>query len=290
MRRAGPPRPARIARFSRRVRITCRSRSTTFAIALAGLAIVAMPTTGSERHQAPSATAATMIPAAWQRLGSGQPHASPLPSAGHGTRHATDPPVVTRADFIAAQLARDPVFITDDAPRDITPVQADRIRAALRRMPVPTYAAVVADADQGKDPQGGPEQLIALLHDKLGRSGVYLVVPSSGIGVTAQQFGENLPLEPAAREVTYSQPYNAGAARVIERFVDDIRSGQAQQRYDKVYAKSRTGWEAKPYREADDDTDLAQEAGVYSGMGAALLLGAGLGTSRVRRRRKRGRP
>lgn len=154
-------------------------------------------------------------------------------------------------------------------------------------MPVPTYAAVVTEADQEKDPQGTPERLIALLHDKLGRNGVYLVVPSNGIGVTAQQFGESLPLEPAAREVTYSQPYNAGAARVVERFVDDIRSGQAQQRYEKAYAKSRTGWEAKPYREADDTADLAQEAGVYSGMAAAVLLAGALFTVRVRRRRRK---
>jgi hypothetical protein len=150
---------------------------------------------------------------------------------------------VTKAHYIAGQLARDPVFITDAAPRDITPKDAQRIRSAITRMPVPTYAAVVAETDAQRDPRGPPDRLIALLHDKLGRDGVYLVVPSSGIGVTAQQFGENLPLQAAEREVTYSLPYNAGATRTIERFVDDIRSGQAQQRDEKVYAKSRTGWE-----------------------------------------------
>jgi hypothetical protein len=191
---------------------------------------------------------------------------------------------VTRADYIAGQLAHDPVYITDAAPRDITPEDAQRIRAAVKHMPVPTYAAVVAETDTQRDPQGSPERLIALLHDKLGRNGVYLVVSSSGIGVTAEQFGENLPLQAAEREVTYSLPYNAGATRTIERFVDDIRSGQAQQRYEKVYARSRTGWEPKPYREAADEADLAQQAGVYSGMAVALLAALWIG---VRRRRKR---
>jgi hypothetical protein len=197
------------------------------------------------------------------------------------------PKVITRADYIADQLARDPVFITDEAPRDLTSGDAARIRAAIRRMPVPTYAAVVTETDSEYDPQSTPDRLIALLHDKLGRNGVYLIVPSNGIGVTADQFGENLPLVPAAREADFFEPYNAGAARVIERFVDDIRSGQAQRRYDEVHAKSRTGWEAKPYREADDETDLAQQAGVYSGMALALLGALWIGTRRLLRRRKR---
>lgn len=209
--------------------------------------------------------------------------ARPVPPTGHSPL----PHVVTRAEYIAGQLTRDPVFITDDAPRDITPAEAGRVRAAIHRMPVPTYAAVVTEADPEKDPQGTPERLIALLHDKLQKDGVYLVVPSSGIGVTAEQFSESLPIEPASSEVIYSLPYNAGVARVIERFVDDIRSRQAQQRYDTVYAKSRHGWKVKPYREADDKVNLAQEAGVYSGMGVAVLIAAGLASARLTRRRGR---
>ena len=196
------------------------------------------------------------------------------------------PQPVTRADYIAGQLARDPVFITDEAPRDLTANDAARIRAAIKRMPVPTYAAVVAEVDEQKDPQGPPDRLIALLHDKLRKNGVYLVIPSSGIGITAEQFGENLPIEPASREVTFGEPYNAGAARSIERFVENIRSGQAQARYEKVYAKSRTGWDPKPYREADDKDDLAQQAGVYSGMGLALLAAIWIGIGRLRRPKK----
>jgi hypothetical protein len=199
------------------------------------------------------------------------------------------PAPVTRADYIAGQLAHDPVFITDEAPRDLTPGDATRIRAAIGRMPVPTYAAVVAEVDEQKDPEGAPGRLIALLHDKLRENGVYLVIPSSGIGITAEQFGTNLPIEAASREVTFSQPYNAGAARSIERFVADIRSGQAQARYEKVYAKSRTGWDAKPYREADDKDDIAQQAGAYSGMGLALLAAIWIGVTRLHRPKKTGR-
>jgi hypothetical protein len=197
------------------------------------------------------------------------------------------PPVTTRAEYVAAQLARDPVFITDLAPRAITSRDTARVRAAVKRMPVPTYLAVVSDTTADNDPQGSPDRLIALLHDKLGRSGVYLVVPPDGIGLTVEQFGTNLPVTAAEREVTAAEPYNAGIARVIERFVDNIRSGQAQQRYDKIYAKEQAGWEAKPYREADDDNDLAQQAGVYSGMGVALL--AALWILVVRLRRKGGK-
>ncbi|MFB9835718.1 hypothetical protein [Actinoallomurus acaciae] len=206
-----------------------------------------------------------------------------------GTALAVTPPPVTRADYVAAQLARDPVFITDLAPRAITAGDAARVRAAVKRMPVPTYLAVVSDTTVENDPQGSPDRLIALLHDKLGRSGVYLVASPDGIGLTVDQFGTNLPVTAAEREVTFAEPYNAGIARVLERFVDDIRSGQAQQRYEKAYEKDRAGSKPKPYREADDDIDLAQEAGVYSGMGVALLAALWILVVRLRRRGRKSR-
>ncbi len=195
------------------------------------------------------------------------------------------PRVVTRAEFIAERLAHDPVFVSDAVPREVSPADTAKIRAAIRRMPAPTYIAVVPDIDVAEDPDGAPERLIALLHDRLDRDGVYIVIPSSGIGLTASQFGESLPIHPASSEVVYSQPYDAGPVRVVARFVDDIRSGHAQQRYDEVYARSKTGWEAKPYGDAADLGDTFDEAGALSGLGAAVLLGAVF----LVRRRRRGR-
>lgn len=193
------------------------------------------------------------------------------------------PDVVTKAEYIAGQLAHDPVFIDDDVPRDVSPSDAAKIRATIRRMPTPTYLAVVAETDTQNDPQGDPERLIALLHDRLGRDGVYLVMSSDGIGVTAGQFGTSLPLHAASSEVTFYEPYNAGPVRTIARFVDDIRSGQAQQRYDRVYAKSKTGWDAKPYGEPADAVDTAQEAGAIAGLAVAAL---GMGAVAWRRTRR----
>ncbi len=195
-------------------------------------------------------------------------------------------PVETKADYIARRLASDPVFISDDVPRDVSTADAATIRASVKLMPVPTYVAVVAESDPEKDPQGDPKRLLALLHDKLDRDGVYVILPSNGIGVTAEQYGENLPVRPASYEVTYSLPYNAGAARTIARFVDDLRSGQAQQRYDRVYAKSRTGWEAEPYPDPRDRVDMADQAGAYSGLAVA---GCVFGLVLLRRRRRRAR-
>jgi MYXO-CTERM domain-containing protein len=195
------------------------------------------------------------------------------------------PGVTTRADYVAAHLAGDPVFVTDTAPRAIGTQDLARIREAVQRMPVPTYVAIVAQTDPQQDPQGSPDRLIALLHDKLGRSGVYLVLPPNGIGLTAEQFGVNVPVSAAEREVTFAEPYDAGAPRVIERFVDDIRSGQAQQRYEKVRARNEAGWEPKPYHREEDRSDTAEQAGVYSGMGLALLAALAIAIRRRRRSR-----
>ncbi|GAA4621761.1 hypothetical protein GCM10023196_011320 [Actinoallomurus vinaceus] len=222
--------------------------------------------------------------------------ASPGPTdrtRGPGARRSPDgttpaPAVVTKADYIAGQLAHDPVFISDHVPRDVSPEDAERIRAAVRGMPVPTYLAVVADTQAEDDPLKSPTALIALLHDKLQRPGVYVVMPSNGIGVDAQQFGTNLPIGPAADEIIYSQPYNAGPVRAIQRFVDNIRSGRAQQRYDEAHARSKSGWEPKPYREARDTIDDAQQAGAISGLVVAAL-GVAFVAWRSRRRPARTR-
>ena len=195
--------------------------------------------------------------------------------------------MVTKADYIADRLAHDPVFVSDHVPRDVSPEDAAKIRAAVRRMPVPTYLAVVAELTGGDDPLSSPERLIALLHDRLGRPGVYVVVPSSGIGVDAEQFGTHLPIRPAAQEVTFAQPYNAGPVRAIERFVDNIRSGRAQQRFDETYARHKSGWDPKPYREPGDAVDEAQQAGAISGVGVAALGMAGIVWWRRRRKRAR---
>ncbi|WP_460337101.1 hypothetical protein [Actinoallomurus acanthiterrae] len=215
--------------------------------------------------------------------------ASPVRTRGPGARPSPDgttpaPAVVTKADYIAARLAHDPVFISDHVPRDVSPEDAGKIRAAVRMMPVPTYLAVVAETQAENDPFKSPTALIALLHDKLQRPGVYVVMPSNGIGVDVEQFGTNLPIEPAANEIIYSEPYNAGPVRAIRRFVDDIRSGRAQQRYDEAHARSKSGWEPKAYREASDTIDDAQQAGAFSGLGVAALAVAWIAWRSGRRR------
>lgn len=196
----------------------------------------------------------------------------------HPARPRTSP-VVTQADYVAARLARDPVFVTDQVPHEVTAADAVKIKAAIARMPVPTYVAVVPEIDAQSDPQGTPERLIALLHDRLGRDGVYIIAPAGGVDVEAQQYGGSLPVQDAAAELLYSEPYDAGVVRFIDRFVDNIRSGQARQRYAKAHQARFHGPASR-----SDVHDAVQNAGIYTGIAMAILATV-LTAWRARRKR-----
>jgi hypothetical protein len=196
--------------------------------------------------------------------------------------------VITRAEYIAGRLARDPVFISDQVPREIGPEDAARIRAAVGRMPVPTFLTVAPHVDG--DPDRSEERLIALLHDRLGRDGVYVVTDETGIGLAALQYGGDLPVRAAATETGFALPYNAGVVRSVERFVDNVRSGRARERYDATYRRVQEGWEPEPFPDPPkppDPRDVAAFAGAVSG--AALTIGV-IALALVHRRRAGGRP
>ncbi|MER7546896.1 hypothetical protein ABTW95_28210 [Spirillospora sp. NPDC127506] len=197
----------------------------------------------------------------------------PAPAAADPVERAKP---VSRVDRIAAELRRDPVYVTDHAPRALPADAADRIRKAVTRLGVPAYVAVTPTMLVDRY---SSEDLVPLLHDSLGRPGVYIVADPGSALFSAVQYGNaTLPVKDAMFAATSELPIDAGAVAAIERFVEIILSGHAAERRENAgprpKSKVRIELEARDRseREASRKEWTAFAAGTALSAVAVLLL------------------
>lgn len=184
--------------------------------------------------------------------------ASPAPAPG------------SRADHLAAALRRDPVYVTDHAPRALAPDAAARIRAAARRLGVPVYVAVTPTLLGGGTEDSG--DLVPLLRDRLRRDGVYIVIAPEGTDGAAHQYGggRSLPVEDAWAATELEMPYDAGAVAVLDRFVEIAVSGRARERRD--HPRPRPKSRVRQALDEDDASDRRAELLERSAFGGGAAL------------------
>ncbi|MFW6694386.1 hypothetical protein [Streptomyces sp. MAR4 CNX-425] len=149
-----------------------------------------------------------------------------------------------QAAYLAAQLREDPVYVTDQAPREIPRSAAPEFAAVAKRTGVPTYVVLL--------PERGAfdERLLGAVHDRLRRDGLYVLLDSSGIGVTAVPFGVDVPASAAATVALYELPYDAGPVLTFQRFVealtDDDPAGRAEAARQKYGGDADSGPREEP--------------------------------------------
>ncbi len=193
-------------------------------------------------------------------------------------------------DYLAAQLERDPVYVTDQVPRELVPATAAaQIKSAVAPLGVPVYVAVTLPLNLDGAHDRDADTLLPLLHDRIGKPGIYIVVSPGGSG-DAQQYGGSLPVSDAwsaadfelsAAEFT-SGDLDRTAPQVVQRFVEVLRSGQVEQRLKAAEAASDKAVKTHHSREDGGGGDPGIEA--LAGMGlSGLPLLAFLIRRRVRR-------
>ncbi|MEU8799971.1 hypothetical protein [Spirillospora sp. NPDC048819] len=196
---------------------------------------------------------------------------------------------VSRADHLAAELRRDPVYVTDHTPRVLPPDAAAQIKASIARLGVPAYVAVTPTFGLGL---GNPtDSLVALLRDRLRKDGIYLVVSPSTSGGEVRQFGggRRLPVDDAWRATSRELPSDATAPERVARFVDIALSGHARERADKPGPRPKS--EIRKALDADDAAERRVayvEWGTFGG--ASALSGLPILALLVRRRTRRKQP
>ncbi|GGN85952.1 hypothetical protein GCM10011579_077220 [Streptomyces albiflavescens] len=167
---------------------------------------------------------------------------------------AGSPTPSTQAAYFAAHLRTNPVYVTDQLPREIPRSQAPAFAELAKRTGIPTYVLVLPEQDPGG------KGLLGAVHDRLGRDGLYVLVDTSGV-TDAVAYGVRAPADDAATVALYELPYDAGPLRSFERFVDVVAQGseKAAERAEAAREKYGEG-NAEPDRMYIDRTDRKNQS------------------------------
>ncbi|MEV8016815.1 hypothetical protein AB0O76_10795 [Streptomyces sp. NPDC086554] len=125
----------------------------------------------------------------------------------------------TQAAALADRLRDDPIYVSDQLPREIPRSTAPDFAKLAKRTGVPTYVLVLPDQGIGGD------RLLGAVHDRLGRDGLYVLVDYMGV-TDAEAFGVRAPADDAYTVSLYELPHDAGPLRTFERFVDVVAQGR----------------------------------------------------------------
>ncbi len=128
------------------------------------------------------------------------------------------PQAPTQAAYLADRLRENPVYVTDQLPREVPRSTAPRFARLAKRTGVPTYVLVLPG--QAAHSAG----LLAAVHDRLGRDGLYVLIDESMVS-EARAYGVRVPADDAATVALYELPYDAGPWRSFERFVEVVGQG-----------------------------------------------------------------
>jgi hypothetical protein len=193
---------------------------------------------------------------------------------------AADSAPATQAAYLAERLRENPVYVTDQLPREIPRSTAPDFARIAKKTGVPTYVLVLP-AQSSVDGR----QLLGAVHDRLGRDGLYVLVDDSAVA-EATAYGVNAPADAASTVTLYELPYDAGPLLSFERFVDVIALGgeKATARAEAAREKYGDDEPAEMYIGPSDRNNQSFLTGVLlTGVPLLILLVAGYAGRRRRR-------
>lgn len=136
-----------------------------------------------------------------------------------------------QAAYLAEQLRRDAVHVSDQMPRVVPRSSASEFKKQAARTGVPTYVLVLPTTATVES-----DGLLAAVHDRLGRDGLYVLVSEAGYDMEAEAFGVDAPADAATRAVLHAYSPGTDPLRTFTRFVDTValEPADAEARADKA--------------------------------------------------------
>ncbi|WP_201305090.1 hypothetical protein [Streptomyces sp. GS7] len=202
----------------------------------------------------------------------------------HAAPVASDTP--TQAAYLAQQLRNNPVYISDELPRVVPRSTAPAFAKEARRLGVPTYVVILPYTSVGALDSG----LLAQIHDRLGRKGLYVSVSELGLD-NVQAYGVSVPGADDARTATmYEMPHDATPRESFQRFVDVLTSGQAHERAEKGRDEYGGAYNShEPPKLHTDSVDRQNQSFLTGTVVAGVPLAALLISNYAMRRRRASR-
>ncbi|BCL22267.1 hypothetical protein GCM10017668_41100 [Streptomyces tuirus] len=212
--------------------------------------------------------------------------AAPLPRAVTATpasaADSADTPPVTQAAYLADRLRENPVYVTDQLPRELPRSTAPDFARLAKKTGVPTYVLVLPMLSSMEG-----ERLLGAVHDRLGRDGLYVLIEGTDVAHAAA-YGVRAPADAAVTVTLHELPYDAGALAGFERFVDVIAQGEekAAARAEAARGKYRDDEPAEMYIGPSDRRNQSFLTGILlTGVPLSILLLAAYA-----RRGRKGKP
>ncbi|MET9758687.1 hypothetical protein ABZ016_06470 [Streptomyces sp. NPDC006372] len=206
--------------------------------------------------------------------------ATPARAADTTPAQAADTAPPSQAAYFADRLRENPVYVTDQLPREVPRATAPDFARIAKKTGVPTYVLVLP-----MQSSTGGKELLGAVHDRLGRDGLYVLIEGTDVA-QATAYGVRAPADAAATVALYELPYDAGPLRSFERFAEVIAQGgeKAADRAEAARAKSEDDEPAEMYIGPSDRSNQSLLTGtLLTGVPLLIMLSAGY----VRRRRRR---
>ncbi|MGH3242480.1 MAG: hypothetical protein ACRDNL_19040, partial [Spirillospora sp.] len=186
---------------------------------------------------------------------------------------------------LAAALRRSPIHVDPSMASALPEAERRRLIATFAKAPVRIYVVLVPLVTGGTWTDA--DQLTTVVHDRLGRDGVFITFRENTQDLAAREWGGDHRARDAAWAVTLDRAMDdTPLATRLARVVDLIVSGTAKQEHDRVSAELDRRIKAREKAEkagaSDDDDGLALPLGV----GAAGLVVLGVGGFLLWRRRR----
>ncbi|MFF2659728.1 hypothetical protein ACFVUH_20500 [Kitasatospora sp. NPDC058032] len=231
--------------------------------------------------RAGTALAALILLGSTGTAAAADPSAAPGPTAASAASAAAAPTGqltdgTSRSERLAEELRKNPVYVSAALPRRLPRSLAPEIAAVAERTGVPTYVLALPDGDAA---------LLALVHDRLGADGLYVLIAGYG-HITASAFGVDVPIDDARRISLYGTPYGAEPLAAFKNFVDAVASGKelaaakAEELYDRYHDSDRR----RLYISSTDRQNQNLLLGLAVVVLPGLVLALGLYLSRRRTR------
>ncbi|WP_141586005.1 hypothetical protein [Actinomadura sp. WMMA1423] len=167
---------------------------------------------------------------------------------------------------LAAALRRSPIHVDPSLASALPPGERRALIAKFRKAPAPVFVVLVPLVKGGTWTDA--EQLATVVHDRLGRDGIYITFDDDTEDLRAREWGGDHRADRAAWAVTLDRAMDdAPLAARLSRVVDLIVSGKGQQEYDRVSAEIDKRYKARH--------GTHPPAAGTDGGGLALPLGAG---------------
>ncbi|TDD92551.1 hypothetical protein E1293_00815 [Actinomadura darangshiensis] len=182
---------------------------------------------------------------------------------------------------LAAALRRSPLYVDSSLASALPAAERRRLLGKLKKAPAPVFIVLVPLVKGGTWTDA--EQLATVVHDRLGRDGIFITFDDDTDGLSGREWGGDHHALDAAGAVNIDRTLReAPLAAKLSRVADLLISGTAEQEYDRlsdelserVNARKTTSPDGTPKANGSEQDDGGLAWALGAGAAGVAVVGA----------------